>query len=538
MLERNEQMRQRVAKIARARERGEVAYPNDFKPSLTCAEAYAWFLDADHPARLSPFGAETGAENVRLAGRVMAINVKGKVAFLRIQDRSAIQVLARRVEENGLRVSAGMEPRAADAPTFQLFFQRDAAPDAFDALVANSDTAVDIGDVIGAEGPMFRTRMGEPSLHVRTLRVLTKAIRPLPEKWHGLQDKETRFRQRYVDLIVNENVKDIFIKRSLAIRAMRAFFDARDYLEVETPMMHAIAGGAAARPFVTHHNALNMSLFLRIAPELYLKRLVVGGLERVYEINRNFRNEGLSQRHNPEFTMLEFYEAYATHEDLMHRVEELIVHVADTVLGTRHVQFGGRDISLEPPFRRVTIREGLRDWAHLDDATIDSQADMLRVARERGLDAKDGTGLGKLQLEVFEQAAEPLLVEPTFVTAFPAEVSPLSRRNDAQPSLVDRFELYIGGFEVANAFSELNDPVDQYERFAAQVAERARGDDEAMPMDLDYVRALEYGMPPTAGCGVGIDRLTMLLTNTESIREVILFPLMRPEETRTQGSGI
>ncbi len=550
MLERNDLMRLRLSKIDAARAAGEIAYPNDFQPSLTGAELIVAQRDS-----LEPFDAvrAPGTIALHLAGRVMAINVKGKAAFIRLRDRSATDVLQARATENDLRISQGLEARPADASTFQVYMQRNENEELFDRMFKGGERSLDIGDIVGVSGRPFRTRMGEPSLHACTtdldgqplagcttgqhcIRILTKGIRPLPEKYHGLVDKETRFRQRYVDLIMNDEVREIVRRRSLVMRGVRDFFDARGYLEVETPMMHPILGGAAARPFRTHHNALDMPLYLRIAPELYLKRLVVGGLERVYEINRNFRNEGLSQRHNPEFTMLEFYRAYATFEDLMVEVETLLAELAVNVAGATEVQWGvnsdgsPRMIQLAAPFRRVRIRDGLQEWGGLTLAEIDDEKALRNKADALGVHIDAHATLGKVQVELFEAVAEPYLVQPTFVYEYPAETSPLARRNDQHPQLVDRFELFIGGIEISNAFSELNDPVDQYERFEAQLTQKAKGDEETMEMDLDYVRALEYGLPPTAGCGIGIDRMVMLLTNTDSIREVLLFPHMRPEQ--------
>ena len=558
MLERNELMRQRLAKIAAVRAAGHVAFPNDFVPSATSAEAFAWF--AADVRRLSPFSALADSEPAvaldgqqklpapwtKMAGRVMAINVKGKVAFLRIQDRSAVDLPACRKLDDDLRAAAGLERRDQDAATFQFFFSREADPETFDALFKPTEGAawegprLDIGDVVGGQGRYFRTKTAEPSLHLAAndapaLRILTKAVRPLPDKWHGLSDKETRHRQRYVDLIVNDQVREVFRRRAKVLQGIRTFLDQRGYVEVETPMMHPVLGGAAARPFRTHHNALDMPLYLRIAPELYLKRLVVGGMERVYEINRNFRNEGLSQRHNPEFTMLEFYRAYATYDDLMVEVETLIAQLAVAVTGSTTVPWGRnpdgtpRLITLQAPFKRVRIREGLSRWGGLTEAQIADEPALRQKAASLGVHIDAHAPLGKVQVELFEALAEPHLVQPTFVLEYPAETSPLARRNDRRPQFVDRFELFIGGIEISNAFSELNDPVDQYERFEAQLLQKAKGDQEAMEMDLDYVRALEYGLPPTAGCGIGVDRLVMLLTNSESIREVILFPHMRPE---------
>jgi lysyl-tRNA synthetase class 2 len=558
MLERNELMRQRLAKIAATRAAGQVPYPNDFVPTATASEAFAWF--AADVRRLSPFSAvaedsapaaDEGALKLPapwtlMAGRVVAINVKGKVAFLRVQDRSAVDLPTKRKHDDDLREAAGLDRRNQDAPTFQFFFSREADPLTFDALFKPTEGAawegprLDIGDIVGGQGRYFRTKTAEPSLHLGAndapaLRILTKAVRPLPDKWHGLSDKETRHRQRYVDLIVNEEVRETFRRRAKVLQGIRTFLDSRDYVEVETPMMHPVLGGAAARPFRTHHNALDMPLYLRIAPELYLKRLVVGGMERVYEINRNFRNEGLSVRHNPEFTMLEFYRAYATYEDLMVEVETLIAELAVAVTGSTSVTWGlnadgtPRQIELNAPFRRVKIRDGLKIWGGLTDAQIADESELRKKAEELGVHIDGHASLGKVQVELFEAIAEPHLVQPTFVMEYPAETSPLARRNDLQPDFVDRFELFIGGIEISNAFSELNDPVDQHERFEMQLLQKAKGDEETMEMDLDYIRALEYGLPPTAGCGIGVDRLVMLLTDSENIREVILFPHMRPE---------
>ncbi len=558
MLERNELMRQRLAKIAAVRAAGQVPYPNDFVPTATSTDAYAWF--AADPLRLAPFSAiaetsepvlDAGAVKLpapwtRMAGRVLAINVKGKVAFLRVQDRAAVHLPAARKNDDDLRETAGLERRNQEGATFQFFFSRDADPETFDALFKPTEGAawdgprLDIGDIVGGQGRYFRTKTSEPSLHLAAndepaLRILTKAVRPLPDKWHGLSDTETRLRQRYVDLIVNDDVRETFRRRAKVLQGIRGFLDRAGYVEVETPMMHPILGGAAARPFRTHHNALDMPLYLRIAPELYLKRLVVGGIERVYEINRNFRNEGLSVRHNPEFTMLEFYRAYATYEDLMVEVETLIAELAVAVAGSTTVTWGKnadgtpRVIELQAPFRRVKIRDGLREWGGLTDAQIADEGALRKKAEELGVHIDSHASLGKVQVELFEAIAEPHIVQPTFVMEYPAETSPLARRNDQQPDFVDRFELFIGGIEISNAFSELNDPVDQHERFEAQLLQKAKGDEETMEMDLDYIRALEYGLPPTAGCGIGVDRLVMLLTNSENIREVILFPHMRPE---------
>jgi len=386
---------------------------------------------------------------------------------------------------------------------------------------------MDVGDFVGLRGGVFRTRTGEWTLLVKELRLLCKALRPLPEKFHGIKDPEKRYRQRYLDLTMNAEVREIFLKRNRVVRAVRSFLEQRDFLEVETPMMQPIPGGAEAAPFKTHHNALSMDLFLRIAPELYLKRLVVGGLERVFEINRNFRNEGVSTQHNPEFTMLEFYQAYATYEDLMHLTEAMLRHVAEQVNGSTTITYQGRTIDLSAPWRRMTLEQALHELGGVPLQALGDRQCLLGVAEERGIQIQKAGQTGKILTKLFDVLVEPLLVEPTFITQYPVEVSPLSRRCRTDPDVTERFELFIGGFEIANGFSELNDPQDQRQRFLDQAARRGEGDEEAHLMDEDYVEALEYGMPPTAGEGMGIDRLTMLLTDAASIREVILFPHMR-----------
>ena len=455
------------------------------------------------------FGGRTAEEleqegpRTRTAGRVLAIRSFGKANFLVLSDgRARIQVYIR---------NDSLSER--DFSIFRL---------------------LDFGDFVGVEGRVFRTRTNELTIWASSLEFLAKCFLPLPEKWHGLTDIETRYRQRYLDLIVNPDSRRVFEVRSRVLAAIRSFLNARGYLEVETPMMQPIAGGALARPFVTHHNTLDMRLFLRIAPELYLKRLTVGGIERVYEINRNFRNEGISTQHNPEFTMLEFYQAYSEYTELMTLTEEMLSTVAREAVGSDRITFGGRPISLAPPYRRVSLREAARAaaaerlGAEVADADLRDGARAAALAARLGIEVKPGSGPGRITTEIFERLNEEALVDPTFVYDFPTEVSPLSKQKPDDPETVERFELYIGGFEVANAFSELNDPAEQRRRFEAQLAERASGDQEAHEMDEDYVRALEYGMPPTAGEGVGIDRLVMLLTDSPSIRDVILFPLMRP----------
>ncbi len=492
MEELNDFVLQRRAKTAELRAQGQNPYANDFPVSHTAAEVHAAHAE-DDPADL-----EGCSARYVLGGRIMARRDFGKAAFIQIQDRSG-----------RLQVYVGRDHLGEAA--FEQFKK------------------LDLGDIVGVGGTPFRTKTGELSLRADALRLLTKSLQPLPEKWHGLTDVETRYRQRYLDLIVNPETRDIFRKRSRIIGLIRAFMEERDFLEVETPMMQPIAGGATARPFVTHHNTLKMDLFLRIAPELYLKRLVVGGFERVFEINRNFRNEGISIRHNPEFTMMEFYQAYATYEDLMDLTEELICHVAQDLCGGLKLSYGGRDLDLARPWERLTVREAIVKFGRVAPAVLEDRDQALAYARSLGLQIESGLGHGKLLMEIFDAVAEPQLWNPTFITAYPTEVSPLSRKNDADPSVVDRFELFIVGRELANAFSELNDPDDQKQRFLNQLAEKEAGDEEAHAMDEDYIRALEHGLPPTAGEGIGIDRLVMLLTDSASIRDVILFPQLRAE---------
>jgi len=491
MPEDHEQIVVRRKKLQALRERGIDPYPNDFRPDHTTAEVHA---------RLSALGeAELArAAPLSVAGRVMALRDFGKAGFLQVQDRAGrLQVHARR-------------DRLGDEG-FEVY------------------RLLDLGDVIGVAGRPFRTRTGELTLEAAELRLLAKALRPLPEKWHGLQDVETRYRQRYLDLIVNPDARRIFEVRARAVRYLRDFLVARGYLEVETPMMQPIAGGAAARPFVTHHNALDVDLYLRIAPELYLKRLVVGGYERVFELSRVFRNEGVSTRHNPEFTMLEFYQAHATYEDLMALTEEMLVGLAHEVAGGTTLQYGGEAIDLARPWPRRTMAELVSEHASVPAERVLDRELLGRLAVSHGITTHPSASAGHLLAAVFETVVEPLLVQPIFVTQFPLELSPLARRNDRDPRFVDRFELFVARHEIANAFSELNDPEDQRGRFEEQLRARAAGDAEAHAMDADYLRALEHGLPPTAGEGVGIDRLVMLLTGATSIREVILFPHLRPE---------
>jgi len=490
---------ERRRKLAALRERGE-AFPNDFRRDALAGELQSAYADRDAEAL------EAEPVRVRVAGRVLAKRVMGKVSFLQIQDMSG---------------------------RIQVLLQRDALGE---APYRELRKAIDVGDIIGVEGGLIRTRTGELTVRAERVRLLTKALRPLPEKWHGLQDQERRYRMRYVDLIVNPEVRRVFLARTRIIAYIRRFLDERGFVEVETPMMQPIPGGATARPFVTHHNALDMDLYLRIAPELYLKRLVVGGFEKVYEINRNFRNEGLSSRHNPEFTMLEFYWAYADYRDLMDLTEEMLRGLAREVLGSTTVRYQGRDHDLGRPFRRVRLLEAVLERnPGLDPDALRDPEGARRAAEAAGIEVEAGWGPGKILLELFERTVEETLQEPTFVTHFPTEVSPLARRSAEDPFFTDRFELFVAGREIANGFSELNDYEDQAERFREQARARAAGDDEAMYYDADFIRALEYGMPPTAGEGIGIDRLVMLLTDSPSIRDVILFPHMRPERP-TEGA--
>jgi lysyl-tRNA synthetase class 2 len=486
----SELLLQRRRKVDALWEAGINPYPNDFRPEHTSADLLAAY------GQLQTI--EDNPQTFVVAGRILARRSFGKAAFVQLQDRKG---------------------------RLQLYIKKDSVGDELFAVFEDYD----IGDIVGATGYPFRTKTGELSLHVTAIRLLTKSLLPLPEKFHGLTDVETRYRQRYVDLIVSPEVKDVFIKRSKVINLIRAFMISKDYLEVETPMMQPIPGGATAKPFITHHNALDMQLFLRIAPELYLKRLVVGGLDRVFEINRNFRNEGISVRHNPEFTMMEFYQAYATFEDLMNFTEELLCHVAEELLGTLEFEYQGQAISFQRPWRRFTVKEAILEYGDISAKALDDRDLAYAYAQELGLDLPEEVGYGKLITEIFEEVAETKLIQPTFITAYPTEVSPLSRKSDQDPEIVDRFEFFCAGREMANAFSELNDPRDQKERFLAQVAAKDKGDEEAHYMDEDYIRALEYGLPPTAGEGIGIDRLVMLLTDSPSIRDVILFPQLRKE---------
>ncbi len=482
----------RREKLAQLRAEG-IAFPNDFRRNRTADELYKRYGGCE--------SATLQAENIQvaIAGRVMSRRLMGKAAFLVLQDCGGkIQVYA-------AQSSLGESP-------YQQHVKR-----------------CDLGDIIGVEGTLFKTQTGELTLRAMRLVPLTKALRPLPDKFHGLADREMRYRQRYLDLIVNDSARQTFVTRSKILSAIRTFMQARGFVEVETPMMQPIPGGASARPFMTHHNALDQQMYLRISPELYLKRLVVGGFERVFEINRNFRNEGISVRHNPEFTMMEMYEAYADYNDLITFTESLFRHVAETVLGTTTVHYGDWTFDFGQPFVRLTMTDAILRYG---DGIVPADLASLEAARSLadrlGIEIDAGWGHGRLITELFDAIAEKQLIQPTFITEYPAEVSPLARRNDANPDITDRFEFFIGGREIGNGFSELNDAEDQAERFREQVKAKEAGDDEAMFYDEDYVTALEYGLPPTAGLGIGIDRMVMLFTNAPSIRDVILFPALRP----------
>ncbi len=488
----NKLIAERRKKLDSLREGGN-PYPNDFHRNALADELQQMY-GAHENETLEGKNIE-----VSVAGRMMVKRVMGKASFIKLQDRSG---------------------------QIQIRVERDRLPEGLYADFKKWD----VGDIAGASGALFKTNSGELTVRADQIRLLTKSLRPLPEKYHGLADQEIRYRQRYVDLIMNEASRDVFRKRSAIVQYIRAFLDSQNYLEVETPMMQTTPGGAIARPFTTHHNALDMLLYLRIAPELNLKRLIVGGFDRVYEINRNFRNEGVSAQHNPEFTMLELYRAYATYEDLIDMVEALLHGMSDSIFGTPNVTYQGEAIDFGKQFARMTVEEVILKFnPDLEKGKLRDRDYLVGVCEQLGIAVKDNYGPGKLQIEIFEKTGEENLREPTFVTQYPTEVSPLSRKNDGDPFLSDRFELFIVGREIANGFSELNDSEDQAERFQAQVADREAGDDEAMAYDHDYIRALEYGMPPTAGIGVGIDRLVMLFTDSPSIRDVLLFPHMRPE---------
>jgi len=495
----DEQVQQRRANLAGLGKLGIEIYPRTFE------RRHAISALVDTYGHRSRDELEADRIETKTGGRILAIRAFGKANFLVLSDGHA---------------------------KIQVYIRQDSMPE----LDFKIYGLLDLGDWVGVEGRLFRTKTNEFTIWASRLHFLSKCLLPLPEKWHGLTDVEIRYRQRYLDLIVNPDSRRVFETRSAIVAAIRDFMTARGYLEVETPMMQPIAGGAIARPFVTHHNALDMDLYLRIAPELYLKRLTVGGLEKVFEINRNFRNEGISTQHNPEFTMMEFYEAYAEYHALMRMTEEMIVTVARQAIGSEQVTFGAHQISLRPPFARISLRDAARAAAsarlhrEVTDGDLRNRDAVAALARELGLEVDAGHAAGKITTEIFEALCEDKLIQPTFIYDFPTEVSPLSKQKPDDPDTVERFELYIGGFEVANAFTELNDPTEQRRRFEAQLTRRAGGDLDAHAMDEDYIRALEYGLPPTGGEGVGIDRLVMVLTNSPSIRDVILFPLMRKRE--------
>lgn len=493
----NRLIAERRAKLHALRENGP-AFPNDFVPDARAAQLHEQYDALDKEAL------DAQAASVKIAGRMMLKRVMGKASFATLQDGSG-------------RIQVFLERNSVGEEAYAQF------------------KSWDIGDIVAVEGVVFKTNKGELSVNAQSVRLLTKSLRPLPDKFHGVSDQELRYRQRYVDLTMTEQTRQTFVARSKAIGSLRAHMQAAGFLEVETPMLHPIPGGAAAKPFVTHHNALDMEMFLRIAPELYLKRLIVGGFERVFELNRNFRNEGVSPRHNPEFTMMEFYAAYTDYRWLMDFTETLIREAAIAATGSAVLDYQGKPIDLSAPFQRLTTVQAILKYApEYTEAQLQDETFLRNELRKKGVDANGPTlaraGIGALQLALFEETAESQLWQPTFIIDYPVEVSPLARASDTRPDITERFELFISGREIANGFSELNDPEDQAARFQAQVQAKDAGDEEAMYYDADYIRALEYGMPPTGGCGIGIDRLVMLLTNSPSIRDVILFPHLRPED--------
>jgi lysyl-tRNA synthetase class 2 len=489
-MEESEVLRQWKERIKALRAMGVDLFPNDFRAEHTSADIMAQYGDQSAEAL------QTLKETFSCAGRIMAIRHFGRAAFIHLQDRKGrIQVYLR-------QDILGNKP-------FDLFKRLDA------------------GDVVGVRGRLFRTKTGELTIEASFIQLLAKSFRPLPEKWHGLTDVETRYRQRYLDLIVNPAVKETFHKRNEIIQSIKGFLLQRDFLEVETPMMQPIPGGATARPFKTHHNTLNMDLYLRVAPELYLKRLVIGGMERVFELNRNFRNEGVSAQHNPEFTMLEFYQAYSTYEDLMALIEEMISEVARKVCGSYKITYQGTALDLTPPWPRLALKEALKRYDKVDKKALSDMDAASRLAQRLGLEVIKGESHAELLVKIFEQVVEPQLIQPFFITEYPVEVSPLARRKAGDPAVTERFELFIMGREIANGFSELNDPEDQRERFRKQAAQKGAAEDDLSIIDEAFLTALEYGMPPAAGAGIGIDRLVMILTDSPSIRDVIFFPQMR-----------
>jgi lysyl-tRNA synthetase class 2 len=493
MDETSELILQRVRKLETLRMEGVNPFPNDFRVTHTSGD----ILRAYGPIQEEEL--KSIADRFCIAGRIVAIRNFGKASFIQVKDRDG-------------KIQAYFQKERIGEESFQFFKK------------------LDIGDFIGLEGNIFRTKTGELTLQVQQFRLLGKSLRPLPEKWHGLTDIEIRYRQRYLDLISNPKVKDVFLVRALAIQRIREFFNQRGFCEVETPMLHPIPGGATAKPFGTHHNALDIKLYLRVAPELYLKRLVIGGFERIFEINRSFRNEGISTLHNPEFTMLEFYQSYATYIEMMEMTEELLCSMVKEIHGKLFIPCQGRRIDFTPPWKRIRFKDSLVEIGRLDPIILKDPATAIEIAKDLGLELKKGTSHGRVLADLFKERVEPNLIEPTFVTHYPTETSPLSRRNEEDPTVVDRFELFIAGREIANGFSEINDPLDQRERFLQQMKEKTEDGDPSLFFDEDFLLALEYGMPPTAGEGIGIDRWVMLLTDSPSIRDVIFFPLLRPEK--------
>lgn len=491
-LDLSNELKTRREKLAGLRGNG-IAFPNDFRREYLSGDLHGKY-DENHAEELTALNID-----VSVAGRMITRRIMGKASFATLQDM-------------GGRI--------------QIYVSRDDLPE---GIYNEQFKKWDLGDILGVKGKLFKTQTDELTIHAHEIYLLTKALRPLPDKFHGLSDQETRYRQRYLDLIANEQSRQTFITRSRVLSALRNFMVSKDFMEVETPMMQVIPGGAAAHPFITHHNALDIDMYLRIAPELYLKRLVVGGFERVFEINRNFRNEGISPRHNPEFTMMELYMAYADYKDLIVLTEELFKTVTQEVLGTTQVTYGEHSFDFGQPFSKMTMKEAIVKYrVETDPADLDDLGKATIIAKSLNIEIEKGWGLGRLQCEIFEAVAESHLIQPTFITEYPAEVSPLARRNDNNPFITDRFEFFIAGREIGNGFSELNDAEDQAERFAKQVRQKDEGDDEAMFYDEDYITALEHGLPPTAGLGIGIDRMIMLLTNRHTIRDVILFPALRP----------
>jgi len=493
MDEASELIQQRIRKLERLRKQKRDPFPNNFRVTHTSKDLHDAF------GSMSEEELNSIKETFSLAGRILAIRNFGKAGFVHIQDQKG-------------KIQAYFQRNAVGDEAFQLF------------------KAIDIGDFVGLEGRVFRTKTGEFTLQVQNFQLLVKSLRPLPEKWHGLTDIEARYRHRYLDLIANARVKEVFLTRIQVIQMIRDFFIRRGFIEVETPMLHPIPGGATAKPFKTYHNALNMELYLRVAPELFLKRLVIGGFERIFEINRSFRNEGISTQHNPEFTMLEFYQSYATYEDMIGTTEELLCSMVKEIRGELRITYGGKEIDFTPPWRRIRFKESLIESGRLDPAVLKDSSKAIEAARELGLELKRGISHGRVLADLFKEVVEPKLIQPTFITHYPTEVSPLSRRNGDDPEVADRFELFVAGREIANGFSELNDPIEQRERFLQQLKERADEVDLVLRLDEDFLHALEFGMPPTAGEGIGIDRWVMLLTDSPSIRDVILFPLLRMEK--------